>query len=103
MSSRWKWTCFVVCTILFGLSPYIFMLINMNITHGNSDLNYYFFYILVTLPIAGIILVIAVITKFPSVGLMGSAERINQSEALLKAIEASNSSASSTTDGQSQR
>jgi len=42
-----------------------------------------------------------------SVGPMGvsrdSAERDNQSESLLKAIEASNSSASSTTDGQSER
>lgn len=72
------------------------MLINMNITHGRSDLNYYVFYILVTLPIAGIILVAAVTTNFLSIG----PKHINQSEALLKAIEADHSSASPSTDVQ---
>jgi hypothetical protein len=63
MTFSWKWACFVVCTILFGLSPYLFMLVNMNITHGSGELNYYVFYTVLTLPIAVIILAIAALTE----------------------------------------
>ena len=63
MPSSWKWTYFVICTILFGASPYIFLLINLHIIQGSSDLNYYFFYILFTVPLAITILVIGLIIK----------------------------------------
>lgn len=63
--SSWKWIAFVVCTILFGASPYLFVLINLHIIKGSSDLNYYFFYILVTVPAAIVILLIGLIIKSP--------------------------------------
>lgn len=61
--SSWKWTFFVVCTILFGTSPYIFMLINIHIIHGRGELNNYFLYIIFTVPAAFIVLLIGLIAK----------------------------------------
>lgn len=61
--SSHKWIWFIVCTILFGASPWIFVAINTNIVKGDANLNYYFFYILFTVPAAVIILVIGFLIK----------------------------------------
>lgn len=69
MSSSRKWTWFFVCTILFGLSPIIFVAFNTHVIHvifGRNDLNNYGLFIFFTQPVAIIILVIGLITKYLS-------------------------------------
>jgi hypothetical protein len=66
MSANLKWASFFFCTIIFGASPYLFMLINLHVIEGNSNSNYFFFYILITAPVAFIILLIGLFKFFKS-------------------------------------
>jgi hypothetical protein len=66
MSANLKWASFFLCTIIFGASPYLFMLINLHVIEGNSNLNYFFFYILITAPVALIILLFGLFRFFKS-------------------------------------
>ena len=58
MSPRRKQIYLIICTILFALSPYIFVVINTNIIHGDQNLNYLIFWIVITAPASLIILMI---------------------------------------------
>lgn len=58
MTSKLRWFSFFLGTLLFGVSPYIFLLFNSYVIEGDSNNNYYVFYILLTAPVALIILII---------------------------------------------